>query len=45
MYLADSYYDREAGDMIHKLLLIRDNYKFISRASIVWFFNLNIYIR
>ncbi|XP_048268623.1 protein PTCD3 homolog, mitochondrial isoform X3 [Bombus terrestris] len=34
MYLADSYYDREAGDMIHKLLLIRDNYKFISRASI-----------
>lgn len=33
MYLASTYMDREAGDMIHKLLLTGDNYKFISSAA------------
>ncbi|XP_043600348.1 protein PTCD3 homolog, mitochondrial isoform X2 [Bombus pyrosoma] len=34
MYIASTYFDREAGDMIHKLLLTGDNYKFISSAAV-----------
>lgn len=37
MYLASAFFDREAGDMIHKLLLTGDNYKLISSVAIVWF--------
>ncbi|XP_071865828.1 small ribosomal subunit protein mS39 [Bombus fervidus] len=33
MYIASTYMDREAGDMIHKLLLTGDNYKLISSAA------------
>ncbi|KAK1125637.1 hypothetical protein K0M31_005198 [Melipona bicolor] len=34
MYLASIFNDREAGDKIHKFLLAKDNYKFISSAAI-----------
>lgn len=34
MYMAFTYLDREAGNMIHKLLLTGDNYKFISSITI-----------
>lgn len=37
MYVASAYFDREAGDMIHKLLLTGDNYKFISSVAVVCF--------
>lgn len=37
MYVASAYLDREAGDMIHKLLLTGDNYKFISSVAVVCF--------
>lgn len=37
MYLALKYSDREAGDIIHELLLTADNYKFISNLIIVRF--------
>lgn len=37
MYLALKYGDKEAGNMIHELLLIADNYKFISNLIIVRF--------
>ncbi|XP_031367472.1 protein PTCD3 homolog, mitochondrial [Apis dorsata] len=34
MYLASKYNDKEAGNMIHELLLTGDNYKFISTSII-----------
>ncbi|KOX79803.1 hypothetical protein WN51_11414 [Melipona quadrifasciata] len=34
MYLASIFKDRKAGDMIHKFLLAKDNYKFISSAVV-----------
>ncbi|XP_033343654.1 protein PTCD3 homolog, mitochondrial [Bombus vosnesenskii] len=34
MYMASTFCNREAGDMIHKLLLTGDNYNFISSAGI-----------
>lgn len=37
MYMASAFCNREAGDMIHKLLLTGDNYNFISSAGTVWF--------
>lgn len=37
MYLASKYNDKEAGNMIHELLLTGDNYKFISTSIIVCF--------
>ncbi|XP_033174927.1 protein PTCD3 homolog, mitochondrial isoform X3 [Bombus impatiens] len=33
MYMASAFCNREAGDMIHKLLLTGDNYNFISSAG------------
>lgn len=37
MYLAHKYNNKEAGNMIHEILLKEDNYKFISTAIIVRF--------
>lgn len=37
MHMASIFFDREAGDMVHKLLLTGDNYNFITSAGIVWF--------
>ncbi|XP_068978689.1 small ribosomal subunit protein mS39 isoform X2 [Bombus flavifrons] len=34
MYMASVFFDREAGDMVHKLLLTGDNYNFITSAGI-----------
>lgn len=37
MYLASQYNNKEAGNLIHELLLTGDNYKFISTVVMVCF--------